>query len=54
MLTPGPFIELFARESAPGWDAFGNQAGLFDKGPVKTRRQPSNFLRASEVTHGAA
>ena len=51
MLTPGPYIELFARESAPGLDCFGNQAGLFDNGPVKTRRQPSN-LRVNEVCHG--
>jgi N6-adenosine-specific RNA methylase IME4 len=26
-----PRIELFARESSPGWDTWGNQAGLFDK-----------------------
>jgi N6-adenosine-specific RNA methylase IME4 len=27
----GPRIELFARETRPGWDAWGNQKNLFDK-----------------------
>lgn len=40
-LVYGPYVELFARETAPGWDCWGDQVGLFDKGPVKTRRQPS-------------
>lgn len=26
----GPFIELFAREPAPGWSAWGNQISLFE------------------------
>lgn len=26
----GPYLELFARQSRPGWDAFGNQVGKFD------------------------
>jgi N6-adenosine-specific RNA methylase IME4 len=43
MLTPGPYLELFARETAPGWRAWGNQATLFDHGHVATRRQPSNL-----------
>jgi N6-adenosine-specific RNA methylase IME4 len=34
-------LELFARESAPGWDAWGDEAGLLDRGPVSTRRRPS-------------
>ncbi len=40
-LLPGPYLELFARRSRPGWDGFGNQAELFDQGPVVTRRRPS-------------
>lgn len=40
-LVEGPYLELFARTSRPGWDALGNQAGLFDGGPVQTRRRPS-------------
>lgn len=42
-LVPGPYLELFARESAPGWDVWGDQAGLFDAGHVDTRRQPSRL-----------
>lgn len=40
-LVGGPYLELFARVSQPGWDRLGNQAGLFDQGPVRTRRRPS-------------
>ncbi len=40
-LLGGPYLELFARESRPGWDAWGLQAGLFDQGEVATRRWPS-------------
>ena len=40
-LLPGPYLELFARQSRPGWDGFGNQEDLFDRGPVATRRRPS-------------
>jgi N6-adenosine-specific RNA methylase IME4 len=40
-LLPGPYLELFARQSRPGSDSFGNQPGLFDRGPVATRRRPS-------------
>ena len=40
-LVDGPYLELFARASRPGWDRLGNQAGLFDQGPVRTRRRPS-------------
>jgi len=43
LLTAGPFIELFARETAPGWDCWGDQAGLFDNGHVETRRQRSTL-----------
>jgi N6-adenosine-specific RNA methylase IME4 len=43
-LLPGPYLELFARQSRPGWDGWGNQPGLFDRGPVTTRRHPSRLL----------
>ena len=33
-LVDGPYLELFARTTQPGWDMLGNQAGLFDGGPV--------------------
>ena len=40
-LVDGPYLELFARATRPGWDRLGNQAELFDEGPVRTRRRPS-------------
>ena len=45
-LVPGPYLELFARETKEGWDCWGNQVGLFDHGPVRTRRQPSRLVDA--------
>jgi N6-adenosine-specific RNA methylase IME4 len=45
-LVPGPYVELFARETKEGWDCWGNQVGLFDHGPVRTRRQPSRLVDA--------
>ena len=44
-LYAGPYIELFSRNTRPGWTSWGNEVGLFDKGPVKTRRQPSDLTR---------
>jgi N6-adenosine-specific RNA methylase IME4 len=46
-LVPGPYCELFARSSAPGWDvAFSDESGLFDGAcaPVATRRIPSTRM----------
>jgi N6-adenosine-specific RNA methylase IME4 len=42
-LYAGPYIELFSRNTRPGWTSWGKETTLFDKGPVKTRRQPSNL-----------
>ncbi|KKM78249.1 hypothetical protein LCGC14_1361910 [marine sediment metagenome] len=30
-LLPGPYLELFARERAEGWDAWGDEVGKFSK-----------------------
>lgn len=30
-LVAGPYVELFARETRPGWDSWGNEVGKFDK-----------------------
>lgn len=30
-LWPGPRVELFARQSRPGWDSWGNQVTRFDE-----------------------
>jgi N6-adenosine-specific RNA methylase IME4 len=40
-LCDGPYLEMFARRSRPGWDNWGMQGGLFDQGSVPTRRRPS-------------
>jgi N6-adenosine-specific RNA methylase IME4 len=42
-LVAGPYLELFSRETKPGWDRWGDQVGLFDNGSVETRRQPSDL-----------
>jgi N6-adenosine-specific RNA methylase IME4 len=44
-LVAGPYVELFARETKPGWHCWGDQAGLFDRGTVATRRQASRLVR---------
>ena len=43
-LVPGPYLELFARETKPGWDCWGNQPAFFDRGATETRRQPSRLV----------
>jgi N6-adenosine-specific RNA methylase IME4 len=53
-LVKGPYLELFARETKPGWDCWGNQAGLFDAGAVATRRQPSSLIDGPPVTVSSA
>jgi N6-adenosine-specific RNA methylase IME4 len=45
-LVDGPYLELFARETKPGWQCWGDQAGLFDRGTKPTRRQPSRLIDA--------
>ena len=42
-LVDGPYLELFARQSRLGWDARGDQLGLFDHGAVETRNRPSRL-----------
>lgn len=44
-LVGGPYLELFSRETRPGWNHLGDQAGLFDAGHVETRRQPSDLAK---------
>jgi N6-adenosine-specific RNA methylase IME4 len=47
-------LELFARETAPGWDAWGDQVGLLDHGPVSTRRRPSGSPKLAVRSLSAA
>ena len=43
-LVPGPYVELFGRETKPGWDCWGDQVELFNHGTAETRRQPSRLV----------
>ena len=47
-LCDGPYLEMFARRSQPGWDSWGLQSGLFDDGPKRTRRRPSHEPKAPD------
>ena len=46
-LLDGPYLELFARSTKPGW---GAEVGLFDSGHAPTRRQP---LQTPNPDHAA-
>lgn len=35
-LVAGPYLELFARSTRPGWDSWGNQVGKFGTVPKRT------------------
>jgi N6-adenosine-specific RNA methylase IME4 len=48
-LFPGPYLEMFARSTALGWHCIGDQVGLLDHGPVKTRRQPSSLVVRPQI-----
>jgi N6-adenosine-specific RNA methylase IME4 len=36
-LVAGPYLEIFARESTPGWDVMGDQLEIFGAGAVPRR-----------------
>ena len=40
-LFAGPYLELFARQSRPGWDSWGNETDKFDEfpGPRRDRKK---------------
>jgi N6-adenosine-specific RNA methylase IME4 len=48
-LAAGPYLELFSRRSRQGWDCWGDQVGLFDRGCVETRRFPSDLTNLHAV-----
>ena len=37
-LIEGPYVELFARQSRPGWDCWGNETGKFNPPPMRRAR----------------
>jgi N6-adenosine-specific RNA methylase IME4 len=65
-LVAGPYLELFARERFPGWDAWGDELGLFDSPSTKFSSampavsaaradfsaQPTNLKTKKATNHG--
>jgi N6-adenosine-specific RNA methylase IME4 len=41
-LCDGPYLEMFARHSRPGWAAWGTEVGILDSGTELKRRWRSN------------
>lgn len=51
-LVAGPYVELFARQTRPGWDAWGNEVAKFDAGKDRgqTAAPQSSSLPPSQET----
>lgn len=51
--SPGPFLELFARQPRPGWWVWGNEAGDMLDGPVEVvrtgRQAPTPKMRTASL-----
>lgn len=48
-LFDGPYLELFARESRPGWTTWGNQSTKFDEAESGESTPPPRFLTEGEA-----
>jgi N6-adenosine-specific RNA methylase IME4 len=49
-LVPGPYLDLFSRTTRRGWDAFGNEAGMWTttaRGESRTRASEGNGARSN-------
>lgn len=46
-LYAGPYLEMFAREERPGWDAFGNEVGRFDE----PQPEPAGPIGSVQLRH---
>ena len=42
-LVEGPYLEMFARQSWPGWDAWGNETEKFDAAPAIVAADPDQI-----------
>jgi len=51
-LVDGPYLEMFARTTRPGWDCWGTETTLFDRGPVAARRFPSQLAKYPDDVPG--
>ncbi|TVR82717.1 MAG: DNA methyltransferase [Rhodospirillales bacterium] len=48
-LCQGPYLEMFARSSRPGWDSWGIETGLLDRGGAPQRRwRADSYPEAAE------
>ncbi len=47
-LVEGPYLELFARAVRPGWDSWGTERHLFDRGGGPRRRWKANAYPAPD------
>lgn len=47
-LVAGPYVELFARQSRPGWDCWGNETTKFDE--ARARRGSGEAARSHSTT----
>src|SRR5262249_44563904 len=47
---PGPRVELFAREAGIGWDAWGDEVGLFDGTQKACQGQTEKSLRCPNAS----
>jgi hypothetical protein len=45
-LVLGPYLELFARETKPGWDCWGNEVALFHRHYSPAAIPPCRFAAA--------
>jgi N6-adenosine-specific RNA methylase IME4 len=48
-LVPGPYLELFARQSRLGWTSFGNQTDKFSPPPTRTNDRTDRNETVSDV-----
>jgi N6-adenosine-specific RNA methylase IME4 len=48
-LVAGPYVELFARRTRPGWDSWGDQTTLFDTSNARTSPTRDDLNRRQAV-----
>lgn len=48
-LVPGPYLELFSRQSRPGWSSWGAEAGKFDLVRKEVVPEPGPLLEIMEA-----
>lgn len=54
LLFDGPYIELFAREPAPGWMSWGNETGKFAEPAARMRTLQDDAPLITKIRHALA